>query len=94
MFDSWVILAVAEGALRGAAVRPMILKRFVKGIAHEAVFQKRAPPNRPEWRRTALPRGPRRRGRGDSPAATAHHSQKLASRRGKFWTTRLHLDGM
>ena len=42
-------LAVADGALRGAAGRPMILKRFVKGIAHEAVFQKRAPTNRPDW---------------------------------------------
>ena len=36
-------LAVADGALRGVAGRPMILKRFVKGITEEAVFQKRAP---------------------------------------------------
>ncbi len=42
-------LAVAEGALRGVAGRPMILKRFVKGIAKEAVFQKRAPEKRPDW---------------------------------------------
>jgi DNA ligase D-like protein (predicted polymerase) len=42
-------LAVADGALRGVAGRPMILKRFVKGIAEEAVFQKRAPENRPDW---------------------------------------------
>nr|WP_156664350.1 MULTISPECIES: DNA polymerase domain-containing protein [unclassified Mycobacterium] len=42
-------LSVAEGALRGAAGRPMILKRFVKGISEEAVFQKRAPKNRPDW---------------------------------------------
>lgn len=42
-------LAVADGALRGAAERPMILKRFVKGITEEAVFQKRAPENRPDW---------------------------------------------
>ena len=42
-------LSVADGALRGVADRPMILKRFVKGIAHEAVFQKRAPQNRPDW---------------------------------------------
>lgn len=42
-------LAVADGALRGAAGRPMILKRFVKGITAEAVFQKRAPANRPPW---------------------------------------------
>ncbi len=42
-------LAVADGALRGVAGRPMMLKRFVKGIGAEAVFQKRAPEKRPEW---------------------------------------------
>ncbi len=42
-------LAVADGALRGVADRPMILKRFVKGITEEAVFQKRAPAKRPEY---------------------------------------------
>ncbi len=42
-------LAVAEGALRGVAGRPMILKRFVKGIDQEAFFQKRAPTRRPDW---------------------------------------------
>ena len=42
-------LAVAEGALRGVANRPMILKRFVKGITEEAVFQKRAPEKRPDY---------------------------------------------
>ncbi|ORA82372.1 DNA polymerase domain-containing protein [Mycobacterium malmoense] len=42
-------LSVAEGALRGVAGRPMILKRFVHGIAQEAVFQKRAPTKRPDW---------------------------------------------
>jgi DNA ligase D-like protein (predicted polymerase) len=42
-------LSVAEGALRGVAGRPMILKRFVKGISEEAVFQKRAPKKRPDW---------------------------------------------
>ena len=41
-------LAVADGALRGVAGRPMILKRFVKGIDQEAVFQKRAPEKRPD----------------------------------------------
>ena len=41
--------AVSEAALRGVAGRPMILKRFVKGITEEAVFQKRAPKNRPDW---------------------------------------------
>ena len=42
-------LAVAEGALRGVAGRPMILKRFVRGIDEEAFFQKRAPVRRPDW---------------------------------------------
>jgi len=42
-------LAVADGALRGVMGRPMILKRFVKGIEEEAFFQKRAPASRPDW---------------------------------------------
>ncbi len=46
-------LAVADGALRGAAGRPMVLKRFVKGISQEAFFQKRVPENHPEFIDTA-----------------------------------------
>ncbi len=46
-------LAVADGALRGVAGRPMALKRFVDGAEGEAFFQKRAPDNRPAWLRTA-----------------------------------------
>ena len=42
-------LAVSDGALRGVAGRPMILKRFVKGISQEAIFQKRAPEKRPDF---------------------------------------------
>jgi DNA ligase D-like protein (predicted polymerase) len=42
-------LSVADGALRGVAGRPMVLKRFVKGISEEAVFQKRAPEKRPDY---------------------------------------------
>ncbi|NUT34877.1 MAG: DNA polymerase domain-containing protein [Hamadaea sp.] len=42
-------LAVADGALRGVRGRPMILKRFVKGLDEEAFFQKRAPTKRPDW---------------------------------------------
>lgn len=42
-------LSVAPGALRGVAGRPMILKRFVKGITEEAIFQKRAPEKRPDF---------------------------------------------
>ncbi len=42
-------LAVADGALRGVAGRPMALKRFVEGAEGEFFFQKRAPKSRPEW---------------------------------------------
>jgi bifunctional non-homologous end joining protein LigD len=42
-------MEVANGALRGVRGRPMILKRFVKGIDEEAFFQKRAPSSRPGW---------------------------------------------
>lgn len=41
--------SVADGALRGVYGRPMILKRFVKGIGTEAIFQKRAPEKRPDY---------------------------------------------
>jgi bifunctional non-homologous end joining protein LigD len=46
-------LAVAEGALRGAGGRPMVLKRFVKGIGQEPFFQKRVPENHPDFIDTA-----------------------------------------
>jgi bifunctional non-homologous end joining protein LigD len=42
-------LAVAEGALRGVARRPMVLKRYVNGAAAEPFYQKRAPAKRPEF---------------------------------------------
>lgn len=42
-------LSVSDGALRAVYDRPMILKRFVKGIGQEAIFQKRAPEKRPDW---------------------------------------------
>ncbi len=42
-------LAVADGALRGVAGRPMALKRYVNGAAGEFFFQKRAPESRPDW---------------------------------------------
>src|SRR5689334_4571677 len=40
---------VGEGALRGVADRPVILKRFVHGVDQEAFFQKRGPAKRPAW---------------------------------------------
>jgi bifunctional non-homologous end joining protein LigD len=42
-------LAVADGALRGVARRPQIMKRFVDGAEGEPFYQKRAPPRRPPW---------------------------------------------
>jgi DNA ligase D-like protein (predicted polymerase) len=42
-------LSVAEGALRGVAGRPMVLKRYVNGAEGEPFFQKRAPSSRPDW---------------------------------------------
>jgi DNA ligase D-like protein (predicted polymerase) len=53
-------LAVADGALRGVAHRPMALKRFVDGIGGEAFFQKRAPKSVPPFVETvelAFPSG-------------------------------------
>ena len=45
-------LAVAPGAIRGIANRPIVLKRFVHGAEGEAFYQKRAPEQRPGWLRT------------------------------------------
>jgi DNA ligase D-like protein (predicted polymerase) len=47
-------LSVADGALRGVAGRPMVLKRFVHGAESEAFFQKRAPSSRPDWIETIM----------------------------------------
>ena len=46
-------VAVGEAALRAVARRPVILKRFVDGIAEDPFFQKRAPAKRPDWISTA-----------------------------------------
>jgi bifunctional non-homologous end joining protein LigD len=45
-------LTVAEGALRGIADRPIVLKRFVHGADEPPFYQKRAPAPRPGWIRT------------------------------------------
>lgn len=42
-------LSVADGAVRGARRRPVVLKRFVNGVDAAFFFQKRAPAKRPEW---------------------------------------------
>jgi len=51
-------IAVAEGALRGIAWRPVVLKRYVDGAEGEPFFQKRAPERRPEWVETVELRFP------------------------------------
>ena len=50
--------AVADGALRGIAGRPIVLKRYVGGADAEPFFQKRAPEQRPDWIETVELRFP------------------------------------
>ncbi len=50
--------AVADGALRGIANRPIVLKRYVDGAEGEPFFQKRAPENHPDWVETVELRFP------------------------------------
>jgi bifunctional non-homologous end joining protein LigD len=50
--------AVAEGALRGIAARPIVLKRYVNGAEGEPFFQKRAPERHPDWVETVELRFP------------------------------------
>src|SRR5213079_118156 len=50
--------AVADGALRGIAGRPIVLKRYVDGAGAEPFFQKRAPAQHPEWVETVELRFP------------------------------------
>jgi bifunctional non-homologous end joining protein LigD len=47
-------LAVADGALRGIARRPLFLKRYPDGVDAEPFYQKRAPTQRPPWVETAV----------------------------------------
>src|SRR4029079_18450730 len=42
-------LAVADGALQGAANRPNVLVRYPNGVGAEFFYQKRAPASRPDW---------------------------------------------
>ena len=66
-------LAVAEGALRGVARRPMILKRYVNGIEAEPFFQKRVAEKRPPWIDTAVFRFPS--GRSAEEIVVNHRAQ-------------------
>jgi DNA ligase D-like protein (predicted polymerase) len=51
-------LAVADGALRAAGGRPNVLVRWVRGIADQAFWQKRAPVRRPSFVDTVVLRFP------------------------------------
>ncbi|MCA9549536.1 MAG: hypothetical protein KC933_05830 [Myxococcales bacterium] len=50
--------AVAQPALRASGGRPIVLKRYVNGIAEEGFYQKRAPDPRPDWIETVTLRFP------------------------------------
>jgi DNA ligase D-like protein (predicted polymerase) len=50
--------AVAGGALRGIAGRPIVLKRYVDGAEGDPFFQKRAPAQHPDWVETVEVRFP------------------------------------
>jgi DNA ligase D-like protein (predicted polymerase) len=51
-------VAVADGALRGIAARPIVLKRYVNGAEGEPFYQKRAPEQHPDWVETVELRFP------------------------------------
>jgi bifunctional non-homologous end joining protein LigD len=46
-------LAVADAALIHLRDRPTVMKRFVKGIEEDPIWQKRVPKNTPDWLQTA-----------------------------------------
>jgi len=46
-------VAVAEAKLVHVRERPTVMKRFVDGIEHDPIWQKRVPRNTPEWLQTA-----------------------------------------
>jgi DNA ligase D-like protein (predicted polymerase) len=46
-------LTAADAALVHLRERPTVMKRFVDGIAHEPIWQKRVPRSTPDWLQTA-----------------------------------------
>jgi bifunctional non-homologous end joining protein LigD len=46
-------LEMADAAVNHLRDRPTVMKRFVKGIAEEPIWQKRVPKNIPDWLQTA-----------------------------------------
>src|SRR5690606_14518233 len=51
-------VAVREAAMRAVGGRPVVLRRFVDGVAGEDFYQKRAPDKRPAWIDTVTLRFP------------------------------------
>jgi bifunctional non-homologous end joining protein LigD len=51
-------LSVADGAVRAVHGRPMALKRYPNGVDGPFFYQKRVPPNHPEWIETVELRYP------------------------------------
>jgi DNA primase len=49
-------VAVGDGALRGVRERPTVLKRYPNGATEEPFFQKRVPPQRPDYNQNARDR--------------------------------------
>ena len=80
--------AVAEGALRGIAGRPIVLKRYVDGAAGEPFFQKRAPEQRPEWITSRSKGSAHRSPRDLAPAASISPPAPPATRRQKMLSSR------
>ena len=80
--------AVAEGALRGIAGRPIVLKRYVDGAAGEPFFQKRAPEQRPEWITSRSKGSAHRSPRDLAPAASISPPVLPATRRQKMLSSR------
>ncbi len=73
-------VAVAEGALRGCGDRPIVLKRYLKGIHGDFFFQKRAPKKLPDYVQSVTLRFPSGR---TAQEAVVHSAAGLA------WMTQL-----
>src|SRR5213075_352766 len=67
-------LAVADGALRGIAGRPIVLKRYVHGAEGEPFYQKRAPEQHPTGSRRSSSGSRRAARRGRSSCGTRRSS--------------------
>jgi bifunctional non-homologous end joining protein LigD len=65
---------VEDAAVVGLRDRPTIMKRFVDGIEHEPIWQKRVPKNTPDWLETATVTFPSGRSATELVANDAAHT--------------------